>query len=96
MRQFHQEKKRREFLPCFVVVLLLVVSIRCGIKIHEYIYIYMGSRLASYIGGLSTKIESPYVELWRNGGLVFHVDYSLLGMLGDCGMSPSFSAAQKV
>ena len=27
-----------------------------------YIYIYMGSRLASYIGGLSTKIESPYVE----------------------------------
>ena len=26
------------------------------------IYIYMGSRLASYIGGLSTKIESPYVE----------------------------------
>ena len=60
MRQFHQEKKRREFLPCFVVVLLLVVSIRCGIKINEYIY--MGSRLASYIGGLSTKIESPYVE----------------------------------
>ena len=45
-------------------MLLLVVSIRCGIKINEdvYIYIYMGSRLASYIGGLSTKIESPYVE----------------------------------
>ena len=64
MRQFHQEKKRRQFLLCFVVVLLLVVSIRCGIKINEYvyIYIYMGSRLASYIGGLSTKIESPYVE----------------------------------
>ena len=29
---------------------------------NMYIYIYMGSRLASYIGGLSTKIESPYVE----------------------------------
>ena len=43
-------------------MLLLVVSIRCGIKINEDVYIYMGSRLASYIGGLSTKIESPYVE----------------------------------
>ena len=80
MHQFHQEKKRREFLPCFVVVLLLVVSIRCGIKINEYVYIYMGSRLASYIGGLSTKIESPYVELnvsicefISNGVLDLHV-----------------------
>ena len=40
----------------------------------------MGSRLASYIGGLSTKIESPYVELnvsicefISNGVLDLHV-----------------------
>ena len=31
---------------------------------------------------------------WRNSGLVFHVDYNLLGMLGGCGISPVFSAQQ--
>ena len=57
-------------------MLLLVVGIRCGIKI----YIYMGSRLASYIGGLSTKIESPYVERIRSG---YHVAASASEVPGE-------------